>query len=134
MLLTGRRTEGPVAAACSPAITHLSWGRIEADGLPPAKDYKLYPGGGRAWDWRETGTRHVPGIQAADVQELLDHGSDVVILSRGMHLVLQTAPETLAWLSGQGVEAHVLETNAAAALYAELRTTRAVGALLHSTC
>ena len=28
---------------------------------------KLYPGGARAWDWRETGTRHRPGIQPADI-------------------------------------------------------------------
>ena len=121
-------------ASCSPAITHLSWGRIEAEGLPAGKDYKLYPGGGRAWDWRETGTRHVPGIQIADVLELLDHGSEVVILSRGMHLALQTKPDTIEYLASKGVEVHICETKAAAALYAELRTTRRVGTLLHSTC
>ena len=58
--------------ARSPRITHISWGRMEVDGLGTGKDFKLYPGGGRAWDWNETGTRHVPGIQPADVAELLD--------------------------------------------------------------
>jgi hypothetical protein len=33
--------------ATSPAITNLSWGRIEVEGLPAGKDYKLFPGGGR---------------------------------------------------------------------------------------
>ena len=48
----------------------------------PYKDAKLFPGGSREWNWRETGTEHVPGIQPADVQELLDHGAKVVVLSR----------------------------------------------------
>ena len=29
-------------------------------GLGDGKDFKLWPGGGRAWDWRETGTHHRP--------------------------------------------------------------------------
>jgi hypothetical protein len=51
----------------SPRISHLSWGHIEVEGHPPFKDAKIFPGGAREWDWRETGTRHVPGIQPADV-------------------------------------------------------------------
>ena len=50
----------------SPRITHLSWGRLEVEGGRSFKDAKLWPGGGRAWDWKETGTRHRPGIQLAD--------------------------------------------------------------------
>jgi hypothetical protein len=71
---------------------------MEVEGVGCGKDFKLYPGGGRAWDWRETKTEHVPGIQPADVQELLDKGSKVVVLSRGMQLMLQTCPETLRLL------------------------------------
>jgi hypothetical protein len=44
----------------------------------------------------------VPGVQVTDVQELIDNGSEVVILSRGMHLVLQTPPETIDYLSQRG--------------------------------
>ena len=43
--------------ARSPRITHVSWGRMDVDGLGTGKDFKLYPGGGRPWDWNETGTR-----------------------------------------------------------------------------
>jgi hypothetical protein len=68
----------------SPWILQLSWGRLEVESLGTFKDAKLYPGGGREWDWRETGTRHVPGIQPADVAELLDHGAEVVVLSKGV--------------------------------------------------
>ena len=55
----------------SPLVTHISWGRMEVEGLGEGKDFKLYPGGGREWDWSETGTQHVPGIQPADVEELM---------------------------------------------------------------
>ena len=29
----------------SPRITHISWGRMEVEGLGRGKDFKLYPGG-----------------------------------------------------------------------------------------
>lgn len=117
-----------------PKITHISWGRMEIDGLGVGKDFKLYPGGGRAWDWNETATRHVPGIQPSDVAELLDRGSTIIVLSRGMDLVLQTCPETLELLRGRGITVHVLETRAAVALYNRLAEAQHVGGLFHSTC
>jgi hypothetical protein len=107
---------------------------MEVEGVGNGKDFKLYPGGGREWDWRETGTRHVPGIQPADVQELLDHGAKVVVLSRGMLRRLETHPETLARLESEGVAVHVEETTRAVELYNRLRQAKAVGGLFHSTC
>jgi hypothetical protein len=118
----------------SPRITRISWGRMEVEGLDPGKDFKLYPGGGRAWDWRETNTEHVPGIQPADVQELIEHGSRVVVLSRGMQLRLQTCPETLQLLKDKGIRVHVEETQTAAELYNRLAESEPVGGLFHSTC
>lgn len=119
----------------SPRIVHLEWGEMEAEGLPPGRDMKLWPGGGRAWDWRETGTRHVPGIQMADVAELLEHGAATVVLTRGMELVLQTCPETIDSLRAKGVRFHVAETREAARVYNELAEQgEAVGGLFHSTC
>ena len=79
----------------SPRIEHISWGRMEVAGVGVGKDFKLWPGGGRAWDWRETGTHHMPGIQPTDVKELLDNGSQSIVLSRGMLLMLRTCQETL---------------------------------------
>lgn len=118
----------------SPRITRLSWGSMTVEGVGTGKDFKLYPGGGRDWDWQETGTRHEPGIQPADVQELIDRGSRVVVLSRGMELRLQTMPETVSHLQDSGIEAHVLETKAAAELYNQLAGDTPVGGLFHSTC
>jgi hypothetical protein len=96
---------------------------------------KLWPGGGREWDWREAGTHHVPGIHISDVTELLEKGARVVVLSRGMQLVLQTCPEILEYLRDRGVVVHVEETNQAARLYNDLAAKGvAVGGLFHSTC
>jgi hypothetical protein len=117
----------------SPRITHLSWGRLEADD-DVFKDAKLYPGGAEEWDWNETGTRHDPGIQPADVERLLERGATVVILSRGFHERLGVTSETMRMLEEKGVSAHVAQTEKAARLYDGLRETEKVGALIHSTC
>ncbi len=119
----------------SPLITHLSWGRMEVHGIGIAKDFKLWPGGGREWDWRETDTHHVPGIQPADVGELLDKGSRTIVLSRGMLLMLQTSRETLDLLKTKRIQVHVAETKEAAKIYNDLVSRgEPVGGLFHSTC
>ena len=120
--------------ARSPRISRLSWGRLEVEGAGAFKDAKLYPGGARAWDWHETGTRHVPGIQVADVEELLERGAEVIVLARGVLERLQVCPETLDLLKHRGIPAHVLPTEEAVRLYNELAAKRPVGALVHSTC
>jgi hypothetical protein len=119
----------------SPRIKHVSRGRLEVEGeAEPYKDAKLFPGGSCEWNWRETGTAHKPGIQITDVQELLDHGSKVVVLSRGMAECLHVPDETLDFLQKRQIAAHVLRTQHAVALYNKLAQTQAVGGLFHTTC
>jgi hypothetical protein len=119
----------------SPQITHVSWGRLEVEGKAERyKDAKLFPGGSREWNWRETRTEHVPGIQPGDVQELLDHGAQVVVLSCGMAECLQVPAETLQFLKERQIEAHVLPTPQAAELYNKLARNEPVGGLFHTTC
>jgi hypothetical protein len=121
--------------ARSPKVTHISWGRLEVEDMDDAfKDAKLFPGGARAWDWNETGTNHDPGIQPADVEELLERGATAVVLSKGFHERLGVTPEALRVLEDRGVRAHVRQTGEAIQLYNELRETERVGALIHSTC
>ncbi|MDH5647528.1 MAG: Mth938-like domain-containing protein [Candidatus Heimdallarchaeota archaeon] len=117
----------------SPKIEHLSWGKLIIAGKT-YRDAKLYPGGAREWDWSETGTHHQPGILPADVQELLDNGAEVVILSKGIDELLGTAPETIEMLNGHNIPFHILQTEQAVELYNQLRETHPVGALIHSTC
>ena len=119
----------------SPKITHLSWGHLEVEGQDNTfKDAKLFPGGAREWDWNETGTDHEPGIQPADVEELLEHGATTVVLSKGFYERLQVRRETLQELEERNVSAHVEQTEEAVRLYNELSKSERVGALIHSTC
>lgn len=124
----------PQAELNSPRISSLSWGHIEVEGYPSFKDVKIFPGGAREWDWRETRTRHVPGIQPADVQELIEHGARAVVLSKGIWKRLQVCPETLEVLAKNGIQVEVLQTEDAVERFNELRDSIAVGGLFHSTC
>ncbi|XP_033953522.1 mth938 domain-containing protein [Pseudochaenichthys georgianus] len=70
---------------CSPEICSLSWGHMKVQGCSSSyKDCKVWPGGSRAWDWRETGTNHNPGVQPADLEEVLKNGVDLLVIGRGM--------------------------------------------------
>ena len=119
----------------SPKVIGIAWGSIAIAGMKDRfKDAKLYPGGACEWDWRETGTRHSPGIQPADVEELVEKGAVAIVLSKGMDGLLQVTPETLAYLEEVSVAVHILTTNEAVNLYNQLADHEPVGALIHSTC
>jgi hypothetical protein len=99
------------------------------------KDCKVWPGGAVEWDWTQTGTHHQPGIQPADITEILAQGVEVMILSRGMQLRLETSPETVRMLESRGIEHHSLETSQAVEMYNRLaREGMRVGGVFHSTC
>jgi hypothetical protein len=124
-----------VADTTSHRVGRHAWGRLEVEGLGAFRDAKLWPGGGRGWDWDETGTRHRPGIQPADVAEVLEHTPDVVVLSRGRQLRLGVCPETVSLLEGRGVRVVTAETGAAIEEYNRLAAYGVrVGALIHTTC
>ncbi len=119
----------------APAILEADWGRLLVDGQPAAfKDAKLFPGGARAWDWRETGTRHEPGVQPEDVVELLEYGVTAVVIGTGFEGRLKIKPETLLLLKTRGITAYIDQTEQAVPLYNQLRNEMAIGALIHSTC
>lgn len=123
------------ASKNSPHIEKISWGRMEVAEIGMGKDFKLWPGGGRPWDWRETGTQHAPGIQPADIEELLDHGSQVIVLSRGMLRRLQTTKDAIRLLEQRHIHMHIADTKTAVKIYNDLADQgQAVGGLFHSTC
>ena len=104
-------------------------------GVGTLSNAKLWPGRTRAWDWNEAGTQHVPGMQPADVTELLAHGATTIVLSQGMLGMLQVRPETLRGLEERQVRALVLPTPEAVEAYNRLVADGVpVGALIHSTC
>jgi hypothetical protein len=118
----------------SPRVTALAWGRIEIEGVGAFRDAKVFPGGAREWDWNDTGTAHEPGIQPADVTELLAHGATTIVLSQGMLNRLHVCPKTLQLLADRRVQTHVLPTEEAVALYNRLRDRQQVAGLFHTTC
>ncbi len=91
-----------MSATISPLVTNSRWGAIEV-GTETFRDAKLSPDGAAEWDWRATNTHHVPGIQIADVAELVHLGSTIVILSRGFELVLQVPQATIDWLAERNI-------------------------------
>jgi hypothetical protein len=119
-----------------PRVTALEWGRLEVEGPSGRfKDAKLWPGGAREWDWNETGTRHVPGVQVADVEELIEHGARRVVIGRGMHGRLEVPRATHEALAARGIEVHAAVTPEAVDTYLALRAASSdVGALIHTTC
>ncbi|XP_074774557.1 mth938 domain-containing protein isoform X1 [Athene noctua] len=54
----------------SPEIASLSWGQMKVKGCSTTyKDCKVWPGGSRTWDWRETGT-NVTGKSCKSIKGL----------------------------------------------------------------
>ena len=128
------RYRGRVAQE-SPRVVADGWGYLEIEGLGRLRDAKLWPGGGREWDWRETGTAHQPGIQPEDVAELLEHDPDLVVLGCGRQSRLGVCPETAALLQHRGVETLCDETAAALSAYQTMAADgRRVAGLFHTTC
>jgi hypothetical protein len=119
----------------SPRIEKIEWGEMIVEGFGSGRDFKLYCGGGREWDWSETNTHHDPGIQLADVQELLDAGAKTIVLSPGMQLVLRACPDVFDHLRQRSVRFFMEETRVAVKIYNELAIQgEPVGGLFHSTC
>ena len=119
-------------------ITKLSWGQIEIttdEQIHQFKDCKIWPGGAREWNWKETGTEHNPGIQPADIEEILEHDVEVVILSRGMLSRLGVCAETENLLRNRNITYHIEETKRAADLFNNLANQgTCVGGVFHTTC
>ncbi|XP_074973504.1 mth938 domain-containing protein isoform X1 [Phalacrocorax aristotelis] len=138
----------------SPEIASLSWGQMKVKGCSTTyKDCKVWPGGSRTWDWRETGTnvwisnvnglgnatwrtiKHSPGVQPADLEEVVKKGVKTMVIGRGMSEALQVPPSTLDYLKKNGIDVLVLQTEKAVEKYNALAAQGVkVGGVFHSTC
>ncbi|XP_023777736.1 mth938 domain-containing protein isoform X1 [Cyanistes caeruleus] len=120
----------------SPEIASLSWGQMKVKGCSTTyKDCKVWPGGSRTWDWRETGTNHSPGVQPADLEEVVKKGVKTMVIGRGMSEALQVPASTVDYLKKNGIDVLVLQTEKAVAEYNALAAQGVkVGGVFHSTC
>ncbi|MGW8192727.1 MAG: Mth938-like domain-containing protein [Desulforhopalus sp.] len=119
----------------SPKILSSGWGKMDIENLGSGKDFKLWPGGGKSWDWSEHGTSHSGGVQKDDVLELIDNDSRVVILTTGMLKRLKVPAATVELLREHGIEVIVVSTKKGIQLYNDyVAKGTAVGGLFHTTC
>lgn len=118
----------------SPFISHAEWGAITLDFQTKFKDAKCFPNGMREWNWKETGTKHNPGVQIKDVEELILNGAECIVLSNGYHEKLQICNSTKNYLKGMNIPYYILNTKDAVSKYNELRLLNEVGGLFHTTC
>ena len=116
------------------AITTFRWGVIVDATGRTFKDARLWPGGIEEWDWGRAGTRHDPGIQIADLDDLLAFKPDVVILSRGVDLILQVPQATIDHARAHAKSVVVLQSEEAVTEYNRRIAHERVVALIHSTC
>lgn len=120
-------------------ITDLSWGKTTVNGKV-YKDIKIvsYPNDKgsyvKEWNWNETGTRHIPGIQVGDFEEFVDK-VDYVVLSKGMDNMLHTTDGAIEYLTNKSKTFVILNSKDAVAEFNRLVDLGyTVGALVHSTC
>ncbi|XP_007444857.3 mth938 domain-containing protein, partial [Python bivittatus] len=80
-------------------------------------------------------TQHVPGVQPADVEEVLQKGVKTLVIGRGMSEALQVPSATVEYLKKHGIDVMVLQTEKAVKEYNILASQGArVGGVFHSTC
>lgn len=127
-------------------IESIRWGQIEVNdkGVKKIyKDMKISPNIVEEWDWNVNKTRHNPGIQIADVVDLIGNDDhlrkkdqiDTFILTRGMERKLQVMPDTIKFLDDKGINIIIMETSDAVKTY-NMMTNHGykVAGLFHSTC
>ena len=119
-------------------IHHLSWGKMQVNiqGKEYAfKDCKIWPEDASNWDWNLTGTSHDTGVQPDDIKDILDHGIDVMVLSRGFDLKMKISPATEELLKSLGIEYFIHDTEKAVEVFNSLfQQGKRVGGIFHSTC
>ncbi|NXR79499.1 AAMDC protein, partial [Pycnonotus jocosus] len=80
-------------------------------------------------------TQHSPGVQPADLEEVVQKGVKTVVIGRGMSEALQVPASTVDYLKKNGIEVLVLQTEKAVAEYNALAAQGVkVGGVFHSTC
>jgi hypothetical protein len=114
-------------------ISKYKWGKLVIANKV-YKDVKISPNRIEDWNWSKTKTNHKDGIQLQDVLDLINEGSEYIILSTGMKEMLNISSNIKAYLCDNKIEHSILQSEEAIKLYNKLIKTKKVGELIHSTC
>uniref|UniRef100_A0A2K5E4D2 Mth938 domain-containing protein n=1 Tax=Aotus nancymaae TaxID=37293 RepID=A0A2K5E4D2_AOTNA len=78
---------------------------------------------------------HSPGVQPADVKEVVEKGVQTLVIGRGMSEALKVPSSTVEYLKKHGIDVRVLQTEQAVKEYNALVAQGVrVGGVFHSTC
>ncbi|XP_077663342.1 mth938 domain-containing protein isoform X3 [Eretmochelys imbricata] len=79
--------------------------------------------------------QHSPGVQPADLEEVVKKGVKTLVIGRGMNEALQVPASTVDYLKKNGIDVLVLQTEKAVKEYNALVAQGVkVGGVFHSTC
>lgn len=115
----------------NPRIGSYRFGQIEIDGQTYTTDVIILPAEVSGKWWRDEG--HL--VKPDDLTDVLEASPDVLVIGQGANGLMKIAPETLARLSEEGIEAVCLPTAPAVEAYNEKAAQgENVAAALHLTC
>lgn len=113
-----------------PHIESYSFGKIQVDGKTYTSDLIILPGGVRPGWWRKEGH----SLHRDDLQEVVEARPSVLVIGTGNVGLMKVPPETLDYLTAQGIRVEWHPTAAACQRYNELAKAEQAAAALHLTC
>ncbi|XP_063807369.1 mth938 domain-containing protein isoform X2 [Pseudophryne corroboree] len=79
--------------------------------------------------------KHHPGVQPADLEEIVKKDVKTLVIGCGMSEALQVPASTLEYVTSHAIDVRVLRTEKAVAEYNSLASQGVrVGGVFHSTC
>lgn len=115
---------------------NVIWGQITTYDNKTYKDAILNGYNSWEWDWKQTGTRHYPGIQYKDFAKAITPLTKVIILSKGFEEKLYVNESLVTKLKNSGYVVYCLDTKMAMDLYNSMVSHLKQDIILvcHSTC
>lgn len=112
-------------------ITDYTFGKITIRGQTYTSDVIIYPDSVNDRWWRKEGHK----LQIEDLTDIVNVKPEGLIIGTGYHGCMTVPKETLQYLAALGIQAHVVITRDAVALYNQLqRPGGVIVAALHLTC
>lgn len=111
-----------------PRVENYEFGHITIDGEAYTNDLKVFPNGVKPDWWRSKG--HL--LQPDDIDDVIDHGPDKLVIGQGNSGRMQIAEETKKELQQEGIELLAEKTQDAVETYNEADAD-VIGAF-HLTC